>query len=84
MQEKQAQPTGAKFNIRHVDEKNKSQVTQNEHFFRLAVPYTSLTKLSTQIIGVLGSWNLESPYRDRDKTPILACGARPTPCLLDS
>ena len=62
-------------------EKN-GQVTQNEDFFRQAVPHASLTKLSTQIIEVLGSWNLESLYRDRDNKPILACGARPTPCLL--
>jgi len=46
------------------------------------MPHASLTKLSTQII-VLGSWNLESPYRDRDNTPILACGTRTTPCLPD-
>lgn len=56
-------------------------VTQNEHFFRQA-PHASLKKMSTQIIEVLGSWNLESIYRDRDNKPILACGARPTPCLL--
>jgi hypothetical protein len=62
-------------------EKN-GPVTQNEDFFRQAVPHASLTKLSTQIIEVLGSWNLESLYRDRDNKPILACGARPTLCLL--
>lgn len=26
---------------------------------------------------------MESPYRDRDNTPILACGTRTTPCLPD-
>jgi hypothetical protein len=82
MQEKHGKPTRAKFNIRQVMWKKNAPVTQKEDFFRQAVPHASLTKLSTQII-VLGSWNLESPYRDRDNTPILACGARPTPCLLD-